>query len=160
MSFATQPVNLQQVVFCYRGVLNSNCDLHIDHDKPADMPMAYGANNHGSIVEINGDWYIFYHRHTNGTWYSRQGCAEKLHMNEDGSFAQAELTSCGLNGGPLPGKGVYPAYIACRLFTDQPVYLCRWRPVSKSNAGWKRRRPGAGIYSEYQGIHNHWIQIL
>lgn len=105
--------------FRYRGVLNSNCDLHIDHDKPADMPMAYGANNHGSIVEINGDWYIFYHRHTNGTWYSRQGCAEKLHMNEDGSFAQAELTSCGLNGGPLPGKGVYPAYIACRLFTDQ-----------------------------------------
>ena len=72
--------------FRYRGVLNSNCDLHIDHDKPADMPMAYGANNHGSIVEINGDWYIFYHRHTNGTWYSRQGCAEKLHMNEDGSL--------------------------------------------------------------------------
>lgn len=110
--------------FQYRGVLNSNCDLHINHDKPADMPMAYGANNHGSIVEINGDWYIFYHRHTNGTWYSRQGCAEKLHMNPDGSFEQAELTSCGLNGGPLPGKGVYPAYIACRLFTDQPsVYV-------------------------------------
>lgn len=110
--------------FTYRGVLNSNCDLHIGHDKPADMPMAYGANNHGSIVEINGEWYIFYHRHTNGTWYSRQGCAEKLALAPDGSFAQAELTSCGLNGSPLPGRGEYPAYIACRLFTDTPsVYV-------------------------------------
>lgn len=41
----------------------------------ADMPTAYGANNHGSIVQIGEDWYIFYHRHTNNTWYSRQGCA-------------------------------------------------------------------------------------
>ena len=44
----------------------------------ADMPTAYGANNHGSIVQIGEDWYIFYHRHTNNTWYSRQGCARKL----------------------------------------------------------------------------------
>ena len=105
--------------FVYRGVLVSNCDLHIDSDKPADMPMAYGANNHGGLVEMNGEWYIFYHRHTNGTWYSRQGCVEKLTLAEDGSFAQVELTSCGLNGGPLAGKGEYPAYIACRLFTDE-----------------------------------------
>jgi arabinoxylan arabinofuranohydrolase len=26
------------------------------------------------------------------------------------------MTSCGLNGGPLIGKGEYPAYIACNLF--------------------------------------------
>ena len=62
--------------FTYRGVLVSNCDMHIDTYKPADMPSAYGGNNHGSILEISGEWYIFYHRQTNGTWYSRQGCAE------------------------------------------------------------------------------------
>ena len=28
------------------------------------MPTAYGANNHGSMVQIGDDWYIFYHRHT------------------------------------------------------------------------------------------------
>lgn len=110
--------------FAYGGVLVSNCDLHIDTYKPADQPMAYGANNHGSIVEINGEWYIFYHRHTNGTWYSRQGCAEKITVLPDGSIPQAEITSCGLNGGPLTGKGEYPAYIACHLFTDTPsVYV-------------------------------------
>ena len=26
------------------------------------------------------------------------------------------MTSCGLNGGPLVGKGEYPAYLACNLF--------------------------------------------
>lgn len=105
--------------FVYGGVIVSNCDMHIDSYKPADMPMAYGANNHGSIVQIGEDWYIFYHRHTNGTWYSRQGCAEKINFREDGSIPQAEITSCGLNSGPLRGKGIYPAYIACHLFTRE-----------------------------------------
>lgn len=110
--------------FVYGGVLVSNCDLHIDTYKPADLPVAYGANNHGSMVQIREDWYIFYHRHTNGTWYSRQGCAEKLHIQPDGSIPQVEITSCGLNGGPLEGKGCYPAYIACHLFTKVPsIYV-------------------------------------
>ena len=70
------------------------------------------------------DWYIFYHRQTNGTWYSRQGCAEKIQVLPDGTIPQVEITSCGLNGGPLKGKGEYPAYIACHLFTDTPsVYV-------------------------------------
>lgn len=102
--------------FKYGGVLVSNADIHIDTYKPADMPIVCGSNNHGSIIEINGEWYIFYHRHTNNTWFSRQGCAEKLKLNADGSFDQAEITSCGLNGGPLEGKGEYPAYIACHLY--------------------------------------------
>ncbi len=106
--------------FTYGGVIVSNCDMHIDTYKPANMPMAYGANNHGSIVRINDDWYIFYHRQTNGTWYSRQGCAEKITVLEDGSIPQVELTSCGLNGGPLVGEGTYPAYLACNLFWKEP----------------------------------------
>lgn len=106
--------------FTYGGVIVSNCDLHIDTYKPADLPMAYGANNHGSIVQINDDWYIFYHRQTNGTWYSRQGCAEKIQVLADGSIPQVEITSCGLNGGPLEGKCEYPAYLACHLFNNIP----------------------------------------
>jgi len=105
--------------FTYGGVIVSNCDLHIDSYKPADMPMASGANNHGSMVQIKNDWYIFYHRHTNNTWYSRQGCAEKLSFRDDRSIIQPEITSCGLNGGPLTDVGEYPAYIVCNLFTPE-----------------------------------------
>ena len=105
--------------FKYGGVIISNCDLHIDTYKPADKPVGLPANNHGSIVEINGKWYIFYHKHTNGTWYSRQGSAEEIHFEEDGSIKQVEITSCGLNGGPLLGKGEYETNIACNLFTTE-----------------------------------------
>lgn len=105
--------------FKYGGVIVSNCDIGIDYNKPADMPMAYGANNHGSIVQIGDDWYIFYHRHTNNSWYCRQGCAEKIRFAGT-QIPQVEMTSCGLNGGPLRGKGVYPSYIACHMFTGEP----------------------------------------
>ena len=110
--------------FSYGGVLISNCDLHISSYKAAEISAAYGANNHGSVIQINGKWYVFYHRHTNGTWYSRQGCAEPLVLRPNGSFEQAEMTSCGLNGCILPDEGEYPAYIACNLFTEKhAVYV-------------------------------------
>ena len=110
--------------FVFGGVIVSNNDLHIDTYKPAEKPMYYGGNNHGSIVEINGEWYIFYHRHTNGTNFSRQGCIERIRFREDGSIAQAEMTSCGANGGPLAGRGEYPAHIACNLFCkDENKYV-------------------------------------
>ena len=112
--------------FAYGGVIISACDKGIDSYKPADKPMYYTANNHGSMEEINGDWYIFYHRHTNGTNYSRQGCLEKIRFREDGSIIQAEITSCGGKDTPLRGKGTYPAYLACHLFTDTEVTYVPW----------------------------------
>ena len=101
--------------FAYRGTLVSNVDLGIDRYKPADRMMAYPDNNHGSIACIGGRWYVFYHRHTNGHCFSRQACLEPIGIRPDGSIPQAEITSCGPNGGPLAGEGVYPAYIACNI---------------------------------------------
>ncbi|MCL2864218.1 MAG: family 43 glycosylhydrolase [Lachnospiraceae bacterium] len=103
--------------FVYGGVIVSNCDMHIDTYKPAEMKTYYGGNNHGGMVEVNGQWYIFYHRHTNGTNFSRQTCAQPIEILADGSIPQVELTSCGLNGGPLLGRFEYPTYIACNLFS-------------------------------------------
>ena len=104
--------------FRYGGVLVSNADIGIGTYKPASLPVAFPANNHGSVVQIGGDYYIFYHRHTNGTWYSRQGCAERLTMRTDGGFDQVEITSQGADGGPIPAKGEIPAYLSCVLFTE------------------------------------------
>lgn len=109
--------------FVYQGVIISNNDLHIDSYKPAEKPMYYGGNNHGSVVEMNGKWYVFYHRHTNGTNFSRQGCIEPIEFRSDGTIVQAEMTSCGPNGGPLEGRGEHPAFIACHLFCrDEALY--------------------------------------
>ena len=105
--------------FKFGGVIVSNNDIGISTYKPAEKPMFYGANNHGGLVKVGDDYYIFYHRHTDGTNYSRQGMAERVTLLPDGSIPQVEMTSCGLNGGPLEGRGTYPAYIACNLFTSE-----------------------------------------
>jgi len=78
--------------------------------------MNFWNNNHGSIVEIKDKWYVFYHRHTNGKEFSRQACLEPVEIDKDGRIRQVMITSCGPNGGPLEGRGEYPAYIACNLF--------------------------------------------
>lgn len=104
--------------FQYGGVIVSNCDKNIDTYKPAEKQMYFGGNNHGGLVEVNGEYYIFYHRHTNGTPYSRQGCFEKIRILPDGSIPQVEMTSC-CGCAPLPGKGEYPAYLACNLFQEE-----------------------------------------
>ncbi len=77
-----------------------------------------GGNNHGGLVEAAGQRYIFYHRHTNATEFSRQGCMEKLTVLPDGTMPQAEMTSTG-GGAPFEGRGEFPAYLACNLFWEE-----------------------------------------
>lgn len=98
--------------FRYRGVIVSNADLEYCGNP---VPRAYYANNHGGLAEIQGKWYIFYHRHTNKTQFSRQGCAEPVQILADGSIPQVEITSCGLNGGPIPADTVCSAHVCCNL---------------------------------------------
>ena len=100
--------------FKFGGVIVSNGDVGYKGRKPEDR-LTMTGNNHGSIEQINGKWYIFYHRQTNKSSYSRQGCAEEITINDDGSISQVEMTSCGLNGGPLKAEGEYPAPICCNL---------------------------------------------
>lgn len=98
--------------FDFKGVIVSNGDIGYDGNQ---LPVNYTGNNHGGLAELKGEIYIFWHRHTHGTAFSRQGCADKVHILADGTIPQIEITSCGLNDGPLPANGVYPAYIACHL---------------------------------------------
>ena len=102
--------------FAYGGVLVDLGDLYLDGNEDESHANNYLGNTHGGLLNIGDDWYIFYHRQTNRSSYARQACAEKLERTPDGGFRQAELTSCGLNGKPLIGKGTYEARIACNLW--------------------------------------------
>ena len=73
-----------------------------------------GGNNHGSICCIKGQWYIFYHRMTNDSIFSRRGCVEKIEILEDGTIPQVEATSLGFEDSLNPYKQT-PADIACVL---------------------------------------------
>lgn len=80
-------------------------------DNGVDYP---AGNDHGSICQINGQWYIFYHRMTNGTLTSRRACAEKIEILPDGTIPTVEMTSLGFEDSLNPYK-ITPAEIACVL---------------------------------------------
>ena len=105
--------------FTFGGTLVDIGDLFLDGNTDEKAATNYLGNTHGGIEKIGENWYVFYHRQTNRHSYSRQACAEKLERMPDGGFLQAEVTSCGLNGGPLKGEGKYPARIACNLWSGQ-----------------------------------------
>ncbi|MFF1253765.1 family 43 glycosylhydrolase [Pseudarthrobacter sp. NPDC058329] len=100
--------------FVFRGTMVSNGDVGYNGRRPKDR-VAQTGSNHGSIEQIGGRWYVFYHRNTHGSLWSRQACAEEVTILPDGSIPQVELTSSGLNGAPLPARGEYPAAICCHL---------------------------------------------
>lgn len=105
--------------YAFGGTVISIADIGLDgHTEPRNAT----GNTHGGLVQLGGQWYIFYHRQTNLLPYSRQACAEPVFIAPDGHIAQVETTSCGLNGDPLPGTGVYEARIACNLAAAQGTY--------------------------------------
>ena len=80
-------------------------------DNGVDYP---GGNNHGSVCEINGQWYIFYHRMTNSTIMSRRACVERIEILPDGTIPAVEMTSLGFEKSLNPYR-ITPAEIACVL---------------------------------------------
>ncbi len=89
--------------FEYRGVVvdNYGCD-------PASW------NNHGSVAEYNGQWYVFYHRSSHGSSLMRRACMEPIEFNADGSIDEVEMTSQGA-GAPLNAFEMIDAERACLL---------------------------------------------
>jgi hypothetical protein len=120
--------------FVFGGTIISNADIFLDGRTPKEAVNYYG-NNHGSIVEIQNQWYVFYHRHTNRIQFDRQACAEKIFFDENGKIPQVEITSCGLNNGPLKTPGKFEARIACNLWGSEgaTLYGLGDRPINNSN---------------------------
>lgn len=104
--------------FVFGGTIVSNGDVGYKGRTEEDRLNMTGTT-HGGIEKINGEWYVFFHRLTHKSDYSRQALAEKIVIEADGSIKQVELTSCGLNGGPLVSSGVYPAATCCNLTQGQ-----------------------------------------
>lgn len=105
--------------FKCKGAIISNADLGYQGNR---QPKNNASTIHGSIECINGTYYVFYHRATNNTDYSRQVCMERIDIKEDGSIDQVEMTSSGIED-TLKGKGSYSAGICCNLITPKPIRI-------------------------------------
>ena len=87
--------------FSYQGVIIDNVDCD---------PGSW--NNHGSIEEIGGRWYVFYHRSSGNSQFMRRACCEPIFFDENGLIPEVKMTSQGA-GEPLRLGETIPAYLAC-----------------------------------------------
>jgi hypothetical protein len=57
-----------------------------------------GNNNHASIIEFQGQWYIFYHnRALSNSVYQRSVCVDYLYYNSDGTIQRVNDSQQGVN---------------------------------------------------------------
>lgn len=89
--------------FEYRGIIvdNIGCD-----------PKTW--NNHGSIAEFNGQWYVFYHRSSQNGVTCRRMCAEPISFDENGDIREVLPTTQGVEP-PLSVGREIAAADACRM---------------------------------------------
>lgn len=101
LAYATSAAPLGPYV--KRGILidNTGCD-----------PQTW--NNHGSIAEFNGQWYVFYHRSSQAGNFNRRVCVEPITFHADGSIDEVEMTTQGA-AGPLDATQSLDAWRACLL---------------------------------------------
>lgn len=54
-------------------------------------------NNHGSIEEYRGQYYVFYHRSSQNSIYNRRVCVEPIEIDEEGHIQEVSMTSNGVS---------------------------------------------------------------
>lgn len=86
------------------------------------IPTAYPAGNtHGSICEINGKWWVFYHRQTGTNEFSRQAMVAPIEVSvEEGSGGKVSISEGEYNSEGFSTDGLNPFYktpagLACYL---------------------------------------------
>ena len=85
------------------------------------------GNTHGSICEINGKWYVFYHRQTGTNEYARQAMVAPITVNvEEGPggkvrISEGEYTSEGFALDGLDPLERHSAGIACWYTGPRPA---------------------------------------
>ena len=68
-------------------------EIIFGEDGRGTMTYRWG-NNHGSVMEVNGHWYVFYHRQTGTNEYSRQAMLEPIDaaIGKDGKIYLGKIT--------------------------------------------------------------------
>lgn len=100
-------------------------------DGTAIATAAPGGNTHGSLCEINGEWFLFYHRQTGTNEFSRQAMVAHVTVEVEErpggavEISQAEYDSMGFETGGLDPFALHAAGIACH-YTGPRKAMYKW----------------------------------
>lgn len=112
--------------FTYGGTLIDARGRERQPDGAVRATATPGGNTHGGIVEVNGQWYVFYHRQIGTNEYARQAMVAPITVEvTEGPggrvlIGEAEYTSEGFNTAGLDLFRTYPAGIACHYTGPGP----------------------------------------
>lgn len=136
----------------YGGTIIANTGQVIERSDGTKTRAYKKSNNHGSIAEINGQWYVFYHRGTGRDGdYARQAMIEPIgaavdkngrlylgkvvydEYGEPYGCSEAEMTSQGARVDGLCAYNIISAGYSCYIdpsYGESSAYI---RPVYDSN---------------------------
>lgn len=133
----------------YGGIISNNAGELIECADGTKKRAYPTGNNHGSIIEVNGQWYVFYHRMTGTDEFARQAMLDPIDVAVDGSgrvyigrieyneagepvsSAETEMTSQGAHIGGLDSRALISAGYACCLTSETEGTT----PFAESSAG-------------------------
>ena len=79
--------------FTYGGTIIDARARDVDEQGNVIATATIDGNTHGSICEINGQWYVFYHRQTGTDEYARQAMVAPIEVRvEEGAGGKVEIT--------------------------------------------------------------------
>lgn len=104
-------------------------------------------NNHGSIAQFKGQWYVFYHRSSQNSEFNRRMCVEPIFFEEDGIIREVPCTTQGTQP-PIPSLRGLDAADACRMggwgtepcLAPDPLNKGKERLIQATLKGWAQYR--------------------
>lgn len=113
--------------FTYGGTIIDARGREVDEQGNVFASATIDGNTHGSICEINGQWYVFYHRQTGTDEYARQAMVAPITVRvEEGRGGKVEISEGEYNSEGFSLDGLDPlerhsAGIACWYTGPKPA---------------------------------------
>lgn len=113
--------------FTYGGTIIDGRGRTVNPEGKTIETATPGGNTHGGILEVGGQWYVFYHRQCGTDEFSRQAMVAPIEVSvTEGPggkvvISEGEYTSEGFAINGLDPFGKYSAGIACWYTGPQPA---------------------------------------
>ena len=113
--------------FTYGGTIIDGRGREKDEQGNVIASATPDGNTHGSICEVNGQWYVFYHRQTGTDEYARQAMVAPITVKvEEGAGGKVEISEGEYNSNGFALEGLNPlerhsAGIACWYTGPKPA---------------------------------------
>lgn len=111
----------------YGGTIIDGRGREIDENGKVIASATPSGNTHGSICEINGDWYVFYHRQSGLDEFARQAMVAPITVTvEEGKGGKVEISEGEYNSQGFATEGLNPfevhsAGLACWYTGPKPA---------------------------------------